>query len=541
MSWVSGTATDYLDFVERLDSFLNKGHALRPDYTGTGTGMLHYVRGTTTSIAETITVVFTSTTAFTVSGSVSGALGSGTADTVFTSSVVSLCVVNLNLGDSTAWQPDSTSFWTTGTPTNWVAGDTASFVMTIPWQTVFKQMTRREAVVSSSNVTYAYNAFDHNASTTTNSNSLPAWIGCKFNKPISLRRFAITPYSTTSYAPVNFTLDYSDDGSTWTTQQAYTANTFSLAGVPKLFDLGSNTPAHLYWRINVTTINSGTSVYIDDIYFIEPNVPDSQMYIYDVSSITQCQILWKAPGDDSLGAIYVGLLDYFNVSNDAWCWRTCGTANYDPLLSNGWPGSQLRAYYGDSIALRNDTIRYWFSATGSFVNLCGNISTVYSHAHMGLLQPYANTERLTYPLVIAGCLAYNATPSRFSITGVGIHQGYWCASSGSGSYNIYVRLLLQDGTIETYRADDYTGKHVHPGCFLSNLNRNTDGSSPMFPVILYSTNAGGYCAGQLRGIQHVSGDGLLSENTLIANRVPYVALQGVYETSKYAYIAYELS
>jgi hypothetical protein len=113
MSWESGTATDVADLMAKLNTFLLKGHALEPSYSGAGTGTIDNLIGTASSVLETITVTFSSSAAFSVSGSVSGALGSGAVGTPFTSSVVNFTIV----AGGTAWQ----------------AGDTIVFVMTPPW------------------------------------------------------------------------------------------------------------------------------------------------------------------------------------------------------------------------------------------------------------------------------------------------------------------------------------------------------------------------------------------------------------------------
>jgi hypothetical protein len=99
--------------MARLNTFLLKGHALEPAYSGVGTGRITNLIGTASSVLETITVTFTSSTAFDVSGSVSGSLGSGTVGVAFTSSVVSFTIT----AGGTAWQ----------------SGDTIVFTMTPPW------------------------------------------------------------------------------------------------------------------------------------------------------------------------------------------------------------------------------------------------------------------------------------------------------------------------------------------------------------------------------------------------------------------------
>lgn len=113
MSWESGTASSHSDLLNKLNTFLTKGHALRPTYTGTGTGLITGLIGSGTSVQETITVTFTSATDFSVSGSVTGAMGTGTVGTLFTHARVTFTI-----------QAGGTA---------WASGDTIAFVMTAPW------------------------------------------------------------------------------------------------------------------------------------------------------------------------------------------------------------------------------------------------------------------------------------------------------------------------------------------------------------------------------------------------------------------------
>lgn len=113
MSVEIGTATSAIDLLDKLNAFIVKGHSLAPSYTGTGNGTITGTIGTASSVFETITITFTSATAFNVVGSVTGSMGSGTVGTLFTHARASFTV---NAGG-----------------TAWVASDTIAFVMTPPW------------------------------------------------------------------------------------------------------------------------------------------------------------------------------------------------------------------------------------------------------------------------------------------------------------------------------------------------------------------------------------------------------------------------
>lgn len=518
MSWTSGTATTYIDFMERLDTFLKLGHNLRPAYTGTGTGTITNILGTAISVQETITVSFSTASAFTVAGTISGALGAGTVGVAFTSAVVGF-----------------------NTTAGFVSGDSVIFVMTPPWQTKFKRLARRKTVVSSNYITPA-NAFNHDGSLSTYIGSFVAgYLGCEFNVPVSLRYIAVQAATTAgTSAPRDFTLDWSDNGSSWTTQATYTNQTSWTANESRVFDLGASTGSHAFWRLNITANNNGNTgtVFIGNIYFVEPDVLVEDIFFNDVSFRTQCEVTWRAPGDTGAGDVFVGFKEMFHIGNDAYCWQTYGAAGFDGALNHGNPTSQLRAFYGAALALRNDTIRYWFIATGSYVIVIGNISTVYVSAYLGLLNLYSNSERFTYPLYLASCLKDSSSPARWSTTGDGIHQGFWC---GAGASPLTSHLLLNDGTVMAINSNiSNQANAIHPGRSLTNLNKNSDGSVPMFPIIIHTTASGGYCAGQIQGMQAISGDGVVSEDTITVNRVTSIAIQGVYETSKTTYAAFEL-
>lgn len=113
MSLLTGTATDYADLLNTLDSFLTStGMALTPSFVGTGNGTISALGGSA-GVAEVITVTFTSATAFGVVGSVSGSLGTGTVGTPFTSTKANLTI--------------------TAGGTAFVSGDAFTFAVTPPW------------------------------------------------------------------------------------------------------------------------------------------------------------------------------------------------------------------------------------------------------------------------------------------------------------------------------------------------------------------------------------------------------------------------
>jgi hypothetical protein len=127
MSVQIGTATDYGDLLDKLHTFLTgTGMALTPSFVGTGNGTID-AHGGSAGVAETITVTFTSATAFGVVGSISGSLGTGVVGTLFTSTKASLTI-------------------TAGT-TPFVATDAFTFAVAPPW-TTNRYVTNSEMIVT---------------------------------------------------------------------------------------------------------------------------------------------------------------------------------------------------------------------------------------------------------------------------------------------------------------------------------------------------------------------------------------------------------
>jgi len=114
MSWVTGTATDHADLLNKLDTFLtSQGMCTSPAYTGTGNGLISGLIGGSASIAENITITMTAPTTFNVVGSTSGSLGSGTLGTPFVNSKVNFTIAAGGVA--------------------FIAGDVFTFSTTPPW------------------------------------------------------------------------------------------------------------------------------------------------------------------------------------------------------------------------------------------------------------------------------------------------------------------------------------------------------------------------------------------------------------------------
>lgn len=106
-------------------------------------------------------------------------------------------------------------------------------------------------------------AFNLNDTSSSNSSSeLPLWIGAQLTNPFTPTAFYVTGSSIPSYNIRNFTLDYSDNGSTWTTLQTWTGEINWVACERRKYVV-SGASGHTYWRLNITANNGGDTT---DIY-----------------------------------------------------------------------------------------------------------------------------------------------------------------------------------------------------------------------------------------------------------------------------------
>ncbi len=94
------------------------------------------------------------------------------------------------------------------------------------------------------------------------STSLPQWWAYDFGSAVLVTEVRISPLNVSGslYAPTAFTLDVSDDGSTWSTGPAFTSATWA-SGVTQSFDAAAASTLVAEWNAGtVTTLGGGLSL-----------------------------------------------------------------------------------------------------------------------------------------------------------------------------------------------------------------------------------------------------------------------------------------
>ncbi len=133
------------------------------------------------------------------------------------------------------------------------------------------------------------NAWDGDSTTTTGGGA--GWTGVKMAQPFTPAVLhVISENGASSQGPKAFTLDYSDDGVTWTTLQSWTSETGWYPQQRRVYTLTGAT-AHTYWRLNVTLGNGGN-----------PYV--SQVVLYDATGVPVCTSAYTElipPSSEAIG------------------------------------------------------------------------------------------------------------------------------------------------------------------------------------------------------------------------------------------------
>jgi hypothetical protein len=109
---------------------------------------------------------------------------------------------------------------------------------------------------SNYSATPAYYAFDHgNTNGWITNGTSTGWIQYQFASAVTITSYEVTPWSTDNFpsrSPTAWTLEGSNDGSTWTTLDTRTYSSSAwLLNTPALFGIASP-GSYAYYRLNVT-------------------------------------------------------------------------------------------------------------------------------------------------------------------------------------------------------------------------------------------------------------------------------------------------
>lgn len=494
MSYITGTAANFINLLDIFDSFVTStGHCWGLKFVGEATGRLVGYLGTNASIAETITVTATSATSFSVVGSTSGNLGTATVGSLHTNAK---CRFTINAG-SVAFS----------------SGEYFRFNTSPPWTRVRLEgcplpITNRYSSWTVGN--NIQNLFDDTSSQVTGI-PVPSWVRIDCPYSTTVRAFSVRYGQSPGGKPLNFELQGSDDGSTWTTVHSVTNETWESDFLPKYY-YPSSPVAKRFWRVNFTTATLST-MSIAGVRFYG-NVTGS----YAVDDNIEAH--WIAPGVDGGQQINIGA--YTSVSETAGYYNIAfrGFRFVDQVVQNqsvlNHEGSGSTA-----LVLINAPIQYWIVAHGGRAIIMVRHSSQYQAAYLGYGLPYEPPGNHAYPCIIAATGDITRLPSSTDYRFANPHNpednGFY-AFSPSNQWQEY----FNQGNV---------GKVLPSWWFTFGAAgspiANLDGSLPVIPCILIGYT---HSWGEMDGYSWTSGGGNQPEYLMRRGQIDWISIPNISRT-----------
>jgi hypothetical protein len=131
------------------------------------------------------------------------------------------------------------------------------------WQCIRKSVYPVATLGTLGTVANAFDGVPENSSAISNA-TLPLWIGCQTANPFTPTVMYLQSYTDGTYFPYTFSLDYSDNGSTWTTLQTWTGEPNAIKYYEKRRYAVVGAAPHTYWRMNITARLNGTSTELSE-------------------------------------------------------------------------------------------------------------------------------------------------------------------------------------------------------------------------------------------------------------------------------------
>lgn len=206
----------------------------------------------------------------------------------------------------------------------------------------------------------------------------------------------------------NFRLQWSDNGSSWTTALTVSSNPVYSVGQQQDFAVPGTPGAHVYWRILVDSVQSGSAIAWDRMLLLDASG--------DVANHFGSEVILKAPGNSGSEAIYTGIRSEYDSAAGWYNLFLNGYTGYDANEMSWFdqPGSlpgfgQSFTYAVPMVPVWDTTMPYWFVASGRSFRFGVKVSTNYEGGYLGFILPYATPGQYPYPLAVGGSLVPQET------------------------------------------------------------------------------------------------------------------------------------
>lgn len=346
----------------------------------------------------------------------------------------------------------------------------------------------------------------------------PSWLRVRFDDVVEITEFRVRAWDTNpNRAPKDFTLDYSDNGSAWTTYHTVTGATGWGANESRTYTVPAATDQrHAYWRLYITANNGDASwTEVQELELREsaagPNLASSALIP---------ELIVKGPGAAGVDQVFVGLQRYASSTADWFNWRVRAAIGYvDANVFASQPGASPAR----GLPLWDQSIPYWFVANGRRFALVAKVSTVYEGLYGGLILPYATPAQYPYPVLVGATLATDSGTR-------------WSDATGSHSAYAYSPgMLALRNVVGTWLSPDLWPTAPGGGAALYNYRPAPGASYPLLPIELQDSGPNRY--GYLDGVHFVPGYSNAVEDVVQVAGVDHLVLKNVFRNGVRDYYA----
>jgi len=386
------------------------------------------------------------------------------------------------------------------------------------------------------------------------------------------------PYTDLTKCLKDFRLQYSDDGSAWTTVYQAT-NEPSWTQLEERTYTFTSAGSHLYWRLLVDDFYSAASVglSITTLQLLDING--------DIANHFGSEVIFRAPGNANTDAIFTGIRTEYDVASDWHNFFLNGFTGFESSTSFHLQPGAINSYGAEdelelnAIPLWNQPMDYWLSANGRYLSINAKVSTNIESGYMGFIKTYAANSEYPYPLAIGGSLrphsSVRGTRWRYSNVNKNDHSaffgptvygaattenasstlylldpnGQWYGFSNRTAFNNSATNSIEEMTVQgTHPNYPVTGavRSVWPNTTVGDDTRKLPyreclgGGYLPRPIVLIQRSPYEIVFGEFDGLIDIPAFGLTTEDTTTFGADNYVLLQNTYRLDAWEFCAVRL-
>lgn len=223
-------------------------------------------------------------------------------------------------------------------------------------------------------------------------------------KAIAKVRFRAPLSTLVQYSLRDFRLQYSDDGTAWTTALTVSGSSAYSTGEWRDYAVGGTPGSHEYWRVLMDSVQ-GAAVQVAWSNLLLLEAGDA------VANQFGSEVIFKSTGTAGADEIFTGIRSEYSATDSWYNLFLNGYTGFD-ANERSWfkhPGALPGAgatYPRDvpMVPCLNSSMPYWFAANGRSFRMALKVDTVYEGAYLGFILPYATPGQFPYPLAVGGSL-----------------------------------------------------------------------------------------------------------------------------------------